>query len=60
MLLYHFVGKDDLVAAGVSNDRSVLEIRESLRRGRAEGTSVLQLWTATNAPSCCHRDRAVR
>ena len=51
MLLYHFAGKDDLVAAvlRVSNDRSVREIR-ALPPARDVHTAVLQLWTAMNTP----------
>jgi AcrR family transcriptional regulator len=51
MLLYHFAGKDDLVAAvlRVSNDRSVREIR-ALSPARDVHTAVLQLWTAMNTP----------
>jgi AcrR family transcriptional regulator len=51
MLLYHFAGKDDLVATvlRVSNDRSVAGIRAldpspGVRRG------VLDLWSAVSSP----------
>jgi len=50
MLLYHFDGKDDLVAAVLrtSSDRSVAEIR-ALPPSRGVRTAVLDLWRAANA-----------
>jgi AcrR family transcriptional regulator len=45
MLLYHFSGKDDLVASllGISNDRSVKAVR-ALPRSRTVRAAVLNLW----------------
>ena len=50
MLLYHFDGKDDLVATVLrtSSDRSVAEIR-SLPPSRDVRTAVLDLWKAATA-----------
>ena len=50
MLLYHFDGKDDLVATVLrtSSDRSVAEIR-SLAPSRDVRTAVLDLWRAATA-----------
>ncbi|MGA9749776.1 MAG: TetR/AcrR family transcriptional regulator [Nocardioides sp.] len=52
MLLYHFGGKDDLVAAvlKVSNDRSVAQIA-GLHRARDVRSAVLQLWEAMTTVS---------
>lgn len=52
MLLYHFAGKDDLVATllRVSNDRSVAEIR-ALPPARDVRAAVLQLWDAVTQPA---------
>lgn len=52
MLLYHFAGKDDLVATvlRVSNDRSVAEIR-ALHPARSVRAAVLQLWDAVTRPA---------
>jgi AcrR family transcriptional regulator len=51
MLLYHFDGKDDLVATvlRVSNDRSVAEIR-TLRPAGDVRSAVLALWKAVTSP----------
>lgn len=51
MLLYHFAGKDDLVATvlRVSNDRSVASIR-SLPRSADVRSAVLDLWAAVRSP----------
>ena len=51
MLLYHFDGKDDLVATvlRVSNDRSVAEIR-ALSPAPDVRTAVLDLWAAVTSP----------
>jgi AcrR family transcriptional regulator len=58
MLLYHFAGKDDLVATVLrtSNDRSVEAVR-ALPRSRSVRTAVLDLWqVSTSAESDrCHR-----
>jgi AcrR family transcriptional regulator len=52
MLLYHFSGKDDLVAAmlRVSNDRSVAAIRD-LPPARGVRAAVRQLWAAVTSPA---------
>jgi len=52
MLLYHFAGKDDLVATmlRVSNDRSVAAIR-ALPPGRSVRHAVRQLWKAVSSPA---------
>jgi AcrR family transcriptional regulator len=52
MLLYHFDGKDDLVATvlRVSNDRSVARIRD-LPPAPDVRTAVLGLWRAVTSPS---------
>jgi AcrR family transcriptional regulator len=58
MLLYHFDGKDDLVATvlRVANDRSVAEVRAL---GPADGVrrAVLDLWTLLASPvvAACQR-----
>ena len=51
MLLYHFAGKDDLVATvlRLSNDRSVAMIR-SLPRSAGVHSAVLDLWAAVRSP----------
>ena len=51
MLLYHFAGKDDLVATvlRLSNDRSVAWIR-SLPRSADVRSAVLDLWAAVRSP----------
>jgi len=51
MLLYHFDGKDDLVATvlRVSNDRSVAEVRALAPPGDVR-TAVLTLWEAVTSP----------
>jgi AcrR family transcriptional regulator len=51
MLLYHFAGKDDLVATilRVSNDRSVATIR-ALPPARDVRGAVLKLWDAVTEP----------
>jgi AcrR family transcriptional regulator len=58
MLLYHFDGKDDLVATvlRVSNDRSVSEVRALPPSGDPR-TAVLDVWAAMQAPrlSRCQR-----
>jgi AcrR family transcriptional regulator len=52
MLLYHFAGKDDLVATilRVSNDRSVAEIR-ALAPAADVRAAVLHLWEAVTSTS---------
>ena len=58
MLLYHFAGKDDLVATmlRISNDRSVEAVR-ALPRSRSVRTAVLDLWRASTSDESdrCHR-----
>ncbi|WP_328783262.1 TetR/AcrR family transcriptional regulator [Streptomyces canus] len=58
MLLYHFAGKDDLVATvlRISNDRSV-EVVRALPRSRNVRTAVLDLWRASTSEESdrCHR-----
>ena len=58
MLLYHFAGKDDLVATvlRISNDRSIEAIR-ALPRSRSVRTAVLDLWRASASEELnrCHR-----
>jgi AcrR family transcriptional regulator len=58
MLLYHFDGKDDLVATvlRVSNDRAVGEIRR-LAASSGPREAVLDVWSAMQAPqsSRCQR-----
>src|SRR6266540_479096 len=58
MLLYHFAGKDDLVATvlRISNDRSVEAVR-ALPRSQSVRTAVLDLWRATTSDESdhCHR-----
>jgi AcrR family transcriptional regulator len=58
MLLYHFDGKDDLVATvlRVSNDRAVQQIR-ALPPSRGPRAAVLDVWAAMQAPqlSRCQR-----
>jgi AcrR family transcriptional regulator len=51
MLLYHFDGKDDLVATvlRLSNDRSVAEVRALLPAPDVR-TAVLTLWEAVTSP----------
>jgi AcrR family transcriptional regulator len=51
MLLYHFDGKDDLVATvlRLSNDRSVAEVR-ALAPAADVRTAVLRLWQAVTSP----------
>lgn len=51
MLLYHFDGKDDLVATvlRLSNDRSVAEVR-GLAPAADVRTAVLELWAAVTSP----------
>lgn len=51
MLLYHFHGKDDLVATvlRLSNDRSVAEVR-GLTPAADVRTAVLELWEAVTSP----------
>ena len=51
MLLYHFDGKDDLVATvlRLSNDRSVAEVR-ALAPAPDVRTAVLTLWEAVTSP----------
>jgi len=52
MLLYHFSGKDDLVATMLreSNDRSVAAIR-ALPPARTVKAAVRQLWRAVTSPA---------
>lgn len=52
MLLYHFAGKDDLVATmlRVSNDRSVAAIR-ALSPSRSVRHAVRRLWEAVSSPA---------
>jgi AcrR family transcriptional regulator len=58
MLLYHFTGKDDLVASvlRMSNDRSVEAIR-ALPLSRTVRTAVLDLWRVSTSDESdrCHR-----
>lgn len=58
MLLYHFEGKDDLVATvlRVANDRSVAELR-ALPSAGAVRPAVLDLWALLNSPvvAACQR-----
>jgi len=58
MLLYHFAGKDDLVATvlRISNDRSVEAVR-ALPRSRSVRTAVLDLWRVSTSEEFarCHR-----
>jgi AcrR family transcriptional regulator len=58
MLLYHFSGKDDLVATvlRISNDRSVEAVR-SLPRSRSVRAAVLDLWRVSTSDEFdrCHR-----
>jgi AcrR family transcriptional regulator len=58
MLLYHFAGKDDLVATVLrtSNDRSVEAVR-TLPRSRSVRAAVLDLWrvSASDQFDRCHR-----
>jgi AcrR family transcriptional regulator len=58
MLLYHFSGKDDLVATllRISNDRSVDAVR-ALPRSRSVRTAVLDLWRTSISEESdrCHR-----
>lgn len=58
MLLYHFAGKDDLVAAVLrhANDRAVAEVR-ALAPARDVRVAVLNLWRAVTTPSllACQR-----
>ncbi|MDQ1042772.1 TetR/AcrR family transcriptional regulator [Streptomyces sp. V4I2] len=58
MLLYHFAGKDDLVATvlRISNDRSVEAVR-ALPRSQSVRTAVLDLWRASTSDESdhCHR-----
>jgi AcrR family transcriptional regulator len=58
MLLYHFAGKDDLVATVLrtSNDRSVEAVR-ALPRSRSVRAAVLDLWRVSTSDESdrCHR-----
>jgi AcrR family transcriptional regulator len=58
MLLYHFAGKDDLVATVLrtSNDRSVEAVR-TLPRSRSVRAAVLDLWRVSVSDQFdrCHR-----
>jgi AcrR family transcriptional regulator len=58
MLLYHFAGKDDLVATllRTSNDRSVEAVR-ALPRSRGVRAAVLDLWRVSTSDESdrCHR-----
>ena len=58
MLLYHFAGKDDLVATilRISNDRSVEAVR-ARPRSRTVRTAVLDLWEVSTSGESdrCHR-----
>jgi AcrR family transcriptional regulator len=58
MLLYHFAGKDDLVATvlRISNDRSVEAVR-ALPRSRGVRRAVLDLWRVSTSDQFdrCHR-----
>ncbi len=58
MLLYHFEGKDDLVATvlRISNDRSIAAVR-TLPRPRSVRTAVLDLWRVSMSDELdhCHR-----
>jgi AcrR family transcriptional regulator len=58
MLLYHFAGKDDLVATvlRISNDRSVEAVR-ALQRSRSVRTAVLDLWRVSTSDKV---DRCLR
>jgi AcrR family transcriptional regulator len=58
MLLYHFAGKDDLVATvlRVSNDRSVAEIR-ALPPAPDVRRAVLDLWQLLTSPRLAHCQR---
>lgn len=58
MLLYHFAGKDDLVATvlRISNDRSVQAVR-ALPRSRSVRRAVQDLWRVSTSKESdhCHR-----